>query len=90
MRQGIFPDSYKIAEVIPLFKGGSKVSNDSYRPISLLPAIGKLLEKLIADKMVKYFDAYDLFSPLQFGFRSKFSTEHAIIDIHEKILSNLD
>ena len=56
----------------------------------MLPAIGKLLEKLIADKMVKYFDAFNLFSPHQFGFRSKFSTEHAIIDIHEKILSNLD
>ena len=49
IRQGVFPDAYKIAKVIPLFKkGGDKESLDSYRPISLLPALGKLLEKLIS------------------------------------------
>ena len=56
----------------------------------MLPAIGKLLEKCIAERIVKYFDAYNMFSPHQFGFRSKFSTEHAVIDIYEKLLSNLD
>ena len=85
-----FPDAYKIAQVIPIFKGGDRQSCDSYRPISLLPAIGKLLEKLIAGRIVTYFDAYNLFSPHQFRFRDKFSTEHAILDIHEKLLSNLD
>ena len=88
--QGVFPDAYKIAQVIPLYKGGGREKCDSYRPISLLPAIGKLLEKLIAQRLVRYFDAYDMFSPHQFGFRAKFSTEHAVLDIHEKILNNLD
>ena len=91
IRQGVFPDAYKIAKVIPLFKkGGDKESKDSYRPISLLPALGKLLEKLISVRVVRFFEAYDLFSPHQFGFRAKFSTDYAIVDIYEKLLSNLD
>ena len=87
------PDAYKIAKVIPLFKkGGDRESLvDSYRPISLLPALGKLLEKLISVRVVRFFDAYyDLFSPHQFGFRAKFSTDFAIVDIYEKLLNNFD
>ena len=45
MKQGIFPDAYKSAKVIPLFKGGNKVDMNCYRPISLLPVLGKLFEK---------------------------------------------
>ena len=45
---------------------------------------------MIAGRVVQYFDAYNLLSPHQFGFRAKFSTEHAILDINEKLLSNLD
>ena len=45
---------------------------------------------MIAGRVVQYFDAYNLLSPHQFGFRAKFSTEHAILDISEKLLSNLD
>ena len=91
IHKGVFPDAYKIAKVIPLFKkGGDRESLDSYRPISLLPALGKLLEKLISVRVVRFFDAYNLFSPHQFGFRAKFSTDYAIVDIYEKLLSNLD
>jgi len=61
-----------------------------YRPISLLPALGKLLEKIISSRVVNYLEHFNLLSPHQFGFRAKFSTEHAIIDIYEKLLKNLD
>ena len=46
--EGIFPDIYKIAQVIPLFKGGDKEDSNCYRPISLLPTISKIFEKLLA------------------------------------------
>jgi len=46
LKQGVFPDNYKIAKVIPLFKGGDRENVNNYRPISLLPAFGKLFEKL--------------------------------------------
>ena len=48
--EGVFPDCYKIAQVIPLFKGGNKEDRNCYRPISLLPTISKILEKLLAKR----------------------------------------
>ena len=90
MKQGIFPDVYKIAKVIPLFKGGDKEDMNCYRPISLQPSIGKLFEKVISSRIISYLDQFNLLSPHQFGFRAKFSTEHAVLDIYEKMLKNLD
>ena len=86
MSKGIFPDLYKKAHVIPLYKGGDKGDVNSYRPISLLPVLGKLLEKVISVRITKFFDKYNLFCPQQFGFRANFSTEYAILDIYEKML----
>ena len=45
-QEGIFPDSLKIASVIPLHKEGEKSEPNNFRPISLLPTLGKILEKL--------------------------------------------
>ena len=90
IRDGIFPDSFKKAQVIPLFKGGDKEDPSCYRPISLLPTFGKLFEKIISVRIIKFFDKFNLFSPHQFGFRENYSAEYAILDIHEKLLNNLD
>ena len=53
MNTGIFPNIMKKAEVIPLFKGGSKLVTSNYRPISLLLTISKLLEKLVYNRNYK-------------------------------------
>ena len=87
---GIFPDVFKIAQVIPLFKGGDKENCNNYRPISLLPAIGKLLEKLLFVRLTNHLNSYDILSKHQYGFRQNHSTELAVNDIHEKLLHNLD
>ena len=47
--------AYKIADVVPLFKSGTKEDPNCYRPVSLLPTIGKLFEKLISLRMIKNF-----------------------------------
>ena len=53
--EDVFPDLYKIAQVIPLFKGGNKEDSNCYRPISLLPTIiSKILEKLLATRKISY------------------------------------
>ena len=88
--EGVFPDTFKIAQVIPLFKGGNKEDCNSYRPISLLPSLGKLFEKLLSSRLTNHLNMHDILSKHQFGFRESFSTELALIDIHEKLLSNLD
>ena len=88
--EGVFPDSFKIAQVIPLFKGGKKDDQNCYRPISLLPSISKLFERILARRLIKFLTKYDVLSKDQFGFRAKFSTEYAIADIHDKLIKNLD
>ena len=90
IQEGVFPDSYKIAQVIPLFKGGDKEDSNCYRPISLLPTISKILEKLLATRLIKFLTKYKVLSKDQFGFRAKFSTEYAIVDIYDKLIRNLD
>ena len=89
MNQGVFPNAYKVAQVTPLFKGGDAENLNSYRPISLLPVLGKLLEKIISVRTIKFLEKFNLLSENQFGFRAKFSTEYAVLDIYEKLLKNL-
>ena len=54
MYTSVFPNAFKIAEVIPLFKGGNMHILGNYRPISLLPIFGKLLEKVIASRLTQF------------------------------------
>ena len=47
LENGIFPDSFKLASVIPIFKKGNSLECNNYRPISLTSSICKVMEKLI-------------------------------------------
>ena len=79
IQSGNFPDILKIARVIPLHKSGSKKEVNNYRPISILPVISKIFEKVMSSRIVSFFEKFNLFSPNQFGFRSKRSTTDAIL-----------
>ena len=57
----------------------------NYRPISLLSALSKIYEKLIYSRIFDYLTKYELISAKQFGFRSKFSTIHALSSITKRI-----
>ena len=60
------------------------------RPISLLSNLNKIMEKLIFKRVYEFLEKYNCFYDLQFGFRSKHSTVHALISITESIRSALD
>ena len=90
MDNGTFPDSLKIASIIPLHKGGQKTVPTNYRPISLLPIFAKLFEKIIKHRLVEHLDKYNLITDNQFGFRKNRSTELAVTNIHNALLGNLD
>ena len=47
LESGVVPDSYKIAKIIPIFKKGDTEDPNNYRPISLLTAFSKILEKIV-------------------------------------------
>ena len=81
----IFPDSLKIAKVIPLYKKGNKTDPGNYRPISLLSTISKILEKILLKRMMKFCVKNNLLANNQFGFRSKMPCVHAVATITEYI-----
>ena len=87
---GQFPSVLKIDKVIPIHKNQSKVDYASYRSISLLSNIEKVVEKLMYKRLSNFLDINNLIYPLKFGFRQKYSTTHALINLSENIRQALD
>lgn len=87
---GIFPDDLKIANVLPLFKSGSTDDPNNYRPISILPCISKLLEKIVHSQLYSHLHCSGLLSSQQSGFRPKHSTSTSLHFITEKCLHSLN
>ena len=90
MNQGSYPKVFKLAKVTALFKGGIDSEADYYRPISVLPVLNKVFEKLIHTQLVEFFDLHNVLSKQQFGFRKKHSTSHAISCLNEKLIDNFE
>ena len=88
---GIFADKLKYAKVIPIHKKGSPTNTSDYQPISLLSVFSKIFEKLdIHRRLYKFLDSMDAFYPLQFGFRERHSTNHALNSMTETIGNTID
>ena len=84
IRQGVFPEKLKIARVVPLFKNKGKIWHfENWRPVALLPALFKVYEKEINNQIITYFEKNNLLCENQFGFRSKRSTEDAVLVFHD-------
>ena len=80
-----YPTCFKVAKVIPLHKKGDKSDPANYRPISLLSSLGKLFEKLLHKRMVKFCEKEKILTSTQYGFRSKRSCVDAISTVTEYI-----
>ena len=87
---GTFPNKLKYAKVIPVYKTGDKLECGNYRPISLLSNINKVFEKLMFNRIKKFIANHNILSTSQYGFREYHSTEHALLDIINKIQTNMD
>ena len=89
LRLGVFPTAWKKGMLRALYKGGGKNRSDprSYRPLCLLPVLGKLLEKLILKKLNETVLNGDKISDRQFGFRTGRSTEDALVDFRSIVQS---
>ena len=85
-----FPDSLKVARVKALFKKGDKSEPNNYRPISILPSVSKVFEKLLLKQLYKYFTENSLLFSHQYGFRKGHSTEHAVLELVDRIVNNMD
>ena len=78
---GDFPESLKLAKVIPLHKKESILNYLNYRPISLLSVFSKIYEKAIYTRIYTYLVKNNLIYAKQFGFRDSHSVNHAIISM---------
>ena len=87
---GLYATFWKHALVVPAFKSGDYEDPSNFRPISILPVISKILERIVADQLPEYLETNRLISNTQHGFRSKLSTETALLAITEEIYENID
>jgi len=87
---GTIPSTLKNAHVIPIFKAGDKHDFTNYRPISILPAISKLLERIVYIRILDFLTRHNILTKQQFGFRKNRSTNMAINDLYCRIVDNLD
>jgi len=86
LNEGQFPDLLKIAKVVPIYKDKNKQDVSNYRPISILSCIAKVYEKIIHKRLYNYLELNSILDPLQFGFKPKNSTTHAIIKLTQDTL----
>ena len=91
LNSGIFPDKLKLAKITPIYKKkDDKYCITNYRPISVLPVISKIIDKTVFSQLYEYFTENNYLNKTQYGFRKFHSTEHAILEITERILSEFE
>ena len=87
---GIYPNDWKTAKVTPLFIKGIKSDPNNYRPISVIPIISKVFERIIYNQLFHYLDDNKLLLGCQSGFRSLHSTLTALLEATNAWSVNID
>ena len=90
VKSSTFPTAWKKALVIPIPKGGNLSLVQNYRPISLLPLPGKVLEKLMHKQLIEYIDDHSLLTDNQHGFRKGHSCIHSAAQLTNFIDKKMD
>ena len=87
---GVYPKSLKKARVVPIFKKGSKLSTNNYRPISVLSNFNKIFETIVHARMSYFIERNNLLSLNQYGFRKGRSTTCAILNLITCLLKSFE
>ena len=78
-----FPNKWKIAKVVPLYKGkGAKIDPKNYRPVAILPILSKVLERAIFLQIAAFMDGNNFFNPSHHAYRSFHSTTTAMLQMY--------
>ena len=87
MRGGLYPACFKVARVVPVFKGKGEDPTEfsGYRPVSVLPVLSQVFERVLQARLVRFFDRHQVITPGQYGFRSGHSTAMAVLDMVERV-----
>lgn len=90
LSSGIVPDQTKLARVTPIFKSDDPSALNNYRPISVLSSVSKIFERIIYNRTINFLNKHNIISDRQFGFRQKYSTYMAALDISNFISKGFD
>ena len=85
---GYFPDSLKEANIAPIFKKDDPLNKSNYRPVSILPLISKVFERLIDNQLSEYTKSF--LNHILCGFRKAHSTQHALFKLLQSWQKELD
>ena len=90
LETGVVPRECKVAKVIPLYKSGSLAEIDNYRPISILPTLSKILEKIVRQQLMAHLERHILLFEYQFGFCPNHAMELAVTYFTDLIRKEAD
>ena len=90
INEGIFPVSWSCGTLVPIPKKGNLGLIKNWRPITLLPLPGKLLEKIIHSLLSEYLESTDFFCKTQFGFRKNKGTSDAVFHVAKDLFDARD
>lgn len=91
VQEGRYPTQWKKATVKPIFKGkGSPSDPKSHRPISLLPCLSKIFEKLMFTRIYSHLNNHSLLTPKQSGYRPGHNTEIQLAYLTDRLYRSLD
>ena len=85
---GTFPNELKLADLTPVFKKEKPLKSKNYRPVSVLPVVSKIFERIMDKQMSLYVDNF--LSQYLCGYRKGFSTQQALLSLIEKWKNILD
>ena len=90
LQTGVFPNEWKHCNVTPVHKGGASDIPGNYRPISVVPVVAKVLEKIVAHQLHSYFEDCQSLSPFQSAYCRGKSTEQLLLVAVDYITKALD
>ena len=90
LETGELPSSLKLAKIVPIYKSKDKEEFKNYRPVSLLPCISKILEKIIHKRLYNFLLLQNIFYESQYGFRPKHSTINAVTELSNHVINSID
>ena len=90
LHSGIIPSQWKCARVTPIYKGGDKTCIENYRPISVIPILAKVMEKVVYKQLSQYLTENNILSDCQSGFRPMYSTQTALLNVTDKWMRLID
>ena len=90
MQTGIVPEKTKIAKITPIYKSKNEKLFENHRPVSLLPVLSKVMEKIIHKRLYNYMACHNLLFKGQYGFRNNCSTIDAITEFSANVLFGFD